>query len=81
MEVVLLCEGTCACGQCERRTIAAIRDTKTSLHVLHCTTIGDIGTAGAGEAVDQEVLSTRGKIAQSKLDPYKMKGERRRTSR
>ena len=60
MEVVFLCKGTTACGQCERRSIATIRDAETSLDVLHCATISDIGTAGAGEAVDQEVLSARG---------------------
>jgi hypothetical protein len=60
MEVVFLCKGTTACGQCERRTIAAVRNAETGLDVLHRATIGDIGTTGAGEAVNQEVLSARG---------------------
>jgi len=69
MEVVFLLESTTACGQCQRRTIAVVRNTETSLDVPHCATIGDVGTAAAGKAVDQEVLSARGRTAQSKLDP------------
>lgn len=61
MEVVLLLGGTSSAnGQCECRTIAAIRNTESSLDVLHCATIGNTGTTGAGGAVDNEVLSARG---------------------
>jgi len=61
MEVVFLLGGTSsASGQFELRTIAAIRNTETSLDVLHCATIGDTGTTGTGGAVNKEVLSARG---------------------
>jgi hypothetical protein len=60
MEVVFLGGASSASGQFERRTTAAIRNTKTSLDMLHCAAIGDTGTTGAGGAVDKEVLSARG---------------------
>jgi len=60
MEAVFLIGGT-ASRQCERRTSAAIRNTETSWDVLHCATIGDTGSTGAGGTVDKEVLSARGK--------------------
>ena len=75
MEVVFLIEGTSARRQRERRAIAIVRHTETGLDVLDCATIGDVGAAAAGEAVDQEVLSARVQTDQSKLDPHEIKEE------
>jgi len=52
MEVILLVKGASACGQRERRTIAIIRHAETSLHMLYCATIRNIGASAAGEAVE-----------------------------